>query len=354
MRIKVIFIIPSLRSGGAERVMSFLAQNLNKEQFNPILLVVGHNENVAYDVKDTNVFFLKKDKVSNAIPKIIRFFYDQKPQIVISAIAHLNMAMALISPLFPNTKFVGRETIVASKSTKQKSRSLVSTILFKLKPKLLDCIVCQSKDMREDLLNNYNYPAHKLHIINNPVTSKFRLKDSFNNNSKFELITVGRLTKQKGYSRILIALSKINVDFHYTIIGNGPLYEVVMNDIHKYKLADKVKHIPYTNKVETFLSKSDLFLSGSYVEGFPNAILESCAVGTPVLAFAAEGGIDEIIKPGINGEIAFNDKDFLEKLKFCIAKKWEPSVIRESVTKLYSEDIILFKYQELFLKLKNS
>ena len=343
MPIKIIFIIPSLRSGGAERVMSFLAQHINKDLFYPILLIVGHNKDVAYDIK--------KDKVSRALPKITRFLHNSKPDIIISAISHVNMAMALISPLFPNTKFVGRETIVASKSTKQKSGNIILKFLSKLKPRLLDCIVCQSNDMKRDLIDNYNYPEKKLHTINNPVTKRFRLKETRDNSTKFQLITVGRMTKQKGYPRILKALSNLKIPFEYTIIGNGPLYSELIDDIRKYRLDEKIKHVPYTNEVETFLSKSDLFLSGSYVEGFPNAILESCAVGTPVLAYNVEGGLNEIIQPGVNGYLASSDKEFMEKLELSINKNWNANEIRKSVVDRYSEDIIIKNYENLFLKL---
>ena len=48
-------------------------------------------------------------------------------------------------------------------------------------------------------------------------------------------------------------------------------------------------------KIIDYLSDSDFFIQGSYVEGFPNSVLESCSVGTPVIAFNCPGGTKEII-----------------------------------------------------------
>ncbi|MEQ9580645.1 MAG: glycosyltransferase, partial [Arenibacter sp.] len=118
-----------------------------------------------------------------------------------------------------------------------------------------------------------------------------------------------------------------------------------------FGILDKIKHIPFTKDVSKYLQESDVFLQGSYVEGFPNALLESCAVGTPVIAFKAPGGIDEIIEEDVNGYIAKDEADFLIKLNLIGEKHWDPAVVRDSVYKKYSKDIIIKKYQDLFIDL---
>ena len=82
-----------------------------------------------------------------------------------------------------------------------------------------------------------------------------------------------------------------------------------MELVNKLDLSSKITHVPFTDKVPEYLKESDIFLQGSFVEGFPNALLESCAVGTPVIAFNALGGIDEIIQDGVNGFMVDNIDD---------------------------------------------
>ena len=90
-------------------------------------------------------------------------------------------------------------------------------------------------------------------------------------------------------------------DFKYTIVGSGPLESLLKKKVVELGLEKNVDFIPYTNQVLNIVNAHDYFIQGSYFEGFPNALLESCTVGTPVLAFNAPGGTKEIVQEGVNG-----------------------------------------------------
>ncbi|MEA1787719.1 glycosyltransferase [Arenibacter sp. GZD96] len=352
MKIKIVFVLPSLRAGGAERVMSFIASHINNERFEASLLVIGNNKDQSYSVKEhTPITFLNKTSVRMALPATALYIYHNKPHIVIGAIAHVNFALSILAIFFRRVRFVGRETIVASALHNLEKSKPRRSFLPDLRRITLSKIVCQSNDMKEDLISNFGYPADKLIIIANPVTRRFKLKTKKQKKEPLQLITVGRLTKQKGYLRILNVLSRLQEPFEYTIIGSGLEKEAIISHAIKLNILDKITHIPFTSTVETYLAKSDLFLSGSYVEGFPNVFLESCAVGTPVLAFQAPGGINEIIINGVNGYTAINEQDFFEKLILCSKKSWDPHTIRHSVMNKYAKEIILNEYESLFLSL---
>ena len=346
-KINIVFVIPSLRAGGAERVMSFIAMNLSQDHFAPRLIIIGSSENQSYEIKGIPVVFLNKKKVRNGLIPLAKYLSKNKADIVFGAMTHVNSIMAALALFFPKTKFVGRETIVKSAKQSYKDKEKLLPYLFKFQAKTLHTIICQSTDMKMDMINNFSFPKEKLVVINNPITNNFQLKLPREKKVK-QLITVGRLTKQKGYFRILKTLAKLKIPFHYTIIGNGSERENILQYIQDSGLVGKVSHISFTNEVERYLGNSDLYLQGSYVEGFPNALLESCAVGTPVLAFEAPGGINEIIQEGTNGYIADNEDDFHKKLIQSLERKWNASDIRESVTSRYSEDIILKQYEDFF------
>src|SRR5690606_24917429 len=89
-----------------------ISKNLDQSLFEPKLIVVGHNNNIAYDISNMEVVFLRKSRVLTAIPEIIDYLYRTKPQIVLSTIGHLNIAMGLISVLFPKIIFVGRQASI--------------------------------------------------------------------------------------------------------------------------------------------------------------------------------------------------------------------------------------------------
>src|SRR5690554_4647746 len=139
-KINIVFVIPSLAAGGAERILSFVAQNLNKETFNTTLLVTGYEKNTVYELDNLNIIYLNKSRVLKSFPTIFRFLKKIKPDIVVSSIVHLNILMAFMSPFFRSTKFVAREANVISvldrKSTRLNSSHVrISYAVFCLKKK---------------------------------------------------------------------------------------------------------------------------------------------------------------------------------------------------------------------------
>lgn len=356
-KIDILFVLPSLKAGGAERVISFIASNLNKDKFNPTLIVIGSLKDSVYPTDNLNVLFLEKGRVLHGIPFLFTYILKNRPNIIVGSISHVNRILASLCYVIPKIKLVGREASVSSiMRTFADTKGKINIPFFRNYHKYLDAIICQSKDMANDLIVNYNLPERKIHVINNPITEGLPHKTTVNNVSqKKKLITIGRLSKEKGHKRILSALSKVKFDFEYTIIGTGHEKACIMELGKKLDILNKIKFIAHTKEIGQFLLENDIFIQGSYVEGFPNALLESCAVGTPVIAFNAPGGTREIIENGINGFIVEDENEFIEKLSLSLFKtNWSPQQIMNSVEKKYNKNLIINKYQDLFLSLSKS
>ncbi|MCM4167336.1 N-acetylgalactosamine-N,N'-diacetylbacillosaminyl-diphospho-undecaprenol 4-alpha-N-acetylgalactosaminyltransferase [Arenibacter antarcticus] len=348
---KIAFILPSLSAGGAERILSFLAQNVNKDYFDSQLLVIGHDTDTAYCTKGTKTSFLNKKRVLFGIPSIFLFLKTNKPDLVLSSIGHLNTVFGLMAPFFQNSKFIIREASVISEMGKFSNSSKLYGFLAKIAYNHIDAVVCQSEDMAIDFKKIYNIPKNKITVINNPITELFPLKEKNSDDDVIKYITVGRLSKEKGHDRLLNILAKLPHSFHYTIVGSGPEENEIKKTIVALALTKFITHIPFTNEIGKVLSKNDLFLQGSYVEGFPNAVLESCVVGTPVIAFNAPGGTKEIIRDGINGYLVSNTEEFTSRLLSFNKDKWEPKTVRDTVIQKFNTQEILKQYENLFLSL---
>ena len=350
-KIKVTFVLPNLLAGGAERVFSYIAQNIDPKQFDTTLLIIGYSKDASYDVEGINLVFLEKPRVKTGIPALLKYIITKKPDIVVSANSHLNVVVAYMSVFFPRIKFIAREVTVLSLDAeffKTKKFNPLAT-LGEMRFNFFDKIVCQSRDMLEDIRDNYNINENKFIVINNPITDSFKLKHQQIKNNPIQYITVGRLSKEKGIARILKVLSKVDFPFHYTLIGNGVEKEHLFSLFEDYGLKDKITHIEFTKNVSKYLSESDIFLQGSYFEGFPNCLIESCSVGTPVIAFKAPGGTKEIVQDGINGFIVDTEDDYLEKLKD--SREWISEKVRASVYEKFNKDIILKQYENLFVNI---
>lgn len=357
-KIKILFVLPSLAPGGAERIMSFIAENLDKDKFDVKLIVTGFEKDTVYQTKDLTVIYLNKTRVLKSVFSLFHLLKKEKADIVISSIVHLNTFLAFFSKFFPKTKFVSREANVLSVLSKHNP---YNSILFSKKMiiyayKLVDKIICQSNDMRQDLVTHFNVPLSKTELINNPITNSFQIKKTIKNPTEpLKLITITRLSKHKGHHRILDALSKVNFPFKYTIIGHGTERESIYNYAKDNGLLNFIEFIKYTNEVDKYLSESDLYLQGSYVEGFPNILIESCVVGTPVLAFNAPGGLDEIIADGQNGYIANTSEEFENYLNninsnYC----FKPEVVNSIVTDRFNKEKIIKQYEEFFMNLTSA
>lgn len=352
-KINILFVLPTLKAGGAERVISVISSNLNNQKFKSKLIVCGHQHDAVYQTRGVETIYLNKNRVLHAIPQIIKYLVLNKTDIVVGSISHVNKILAILSMFFKKTKFVGREASVLSEMDKfSENKSQTKWFVFEKYHGKLDAIICQSADMAEDLKKNYYFPTDKLFIINNPISENFTVKKARNNHLPTkQLVTIGRLSKEKGYERILLALSKLDFDYYYTIVGTGVEKNTLFNYAKQLNISDKIRFIDYTNDIALYLSKSDVFIQGSYVEGFPNALLESCAIGTPVIAFNAPGGTKEIIQESINGFIVNNEKEFIEKLKYMLfQREWDPKIINKSVMSKFNQDDIIKQYERMFEK----
>ncbi|SHJ11853.1 glycosyltransferase [Algibacter luteus] len=356
MKKKILFVLPTLTAGGAERVISFISQNINKKKYDAKLLVTGHKKDAAYEIENIEVKFLEKRRVLNAVPNIFWYLIKQRPNVVLSSIGHLNIVMGLMSPLIFKTKFIIREASVISlmgkihnESTTNKTFNIYS-FLSRRSFRMVDKIICQSKDMADDFTNIYNVKKQNVVIINNPITNFHPLKETNTDSSKAaKFITVGRLSKEKGQLRVIELLSKLKFPFHYTIIGDGPLKDTIFEAIKLNHLEDRFTYIPFTNEVSKHIAANDMFLQGSYVEGFPNTVLESCFVGTPVLAFNVPGGTKEIIQHQVNGYLVENKEEYFYYLNNRLPLK--PQKVRASVETKFDKKTIIKQYESLFEQL---
>lgn len=353
---KILFILPSLKAGGAERVVSFIAQNLNKDLFSPILLIIGYEKDAAFLVENIEIHFLNKSRVLDGVKGIFTKIKAIKPQIVMTSISHLTAVTVIQSLYFRRIKFVAREANI-KKVTKQyhNTSSLpFGKTLNKLSYKLLDAIICQSKDMAEELMELQPNTTKKIHIINNPITKTYTSEGSKTPNNIPQYITVGRLHNEKGHCRILEALSLLDFEFHYTIIGSGPHEQLIRDKSDELKLNNQITWIDYTNDVESYLKNSSVFIQGSYAEGFPNALLESCVVGTPVIAYHCLGGTSEIVEQGRNGYLVTTETELKNKLIELTQNPLAKEEIIKSVKEKFSKNQIIGQYETLFTNLMTS
>lgn len=358
MKKKVFFILPTLHAGGAERVMSFVAQNLSKEKFNTTLVVIGLEKESKFEITNVPIVFLNKSRVLHGVFAVSKLIAKEKPDIVVSCIGHLNAMMGLISVILPKPLYVGRQagiwgTPINYNKKRKRKKSLMKYIFdyHSYGTKNLDYYIAQCTDMKDNIIKYSDGDEKYIRVINNPITQPATVDKQKNTSGVKKYITVGRLSEPKGHIRILRMLSKLTFPFEYTIIGQGTFYESIVNEVEALGLTNSVKFVEYTSEIPKYLSQNDMFLQGSFSEGFPNALLESCVVGTPVIAFNVPGGTKDIVEHNVNGFLVENEDEFLKGLNDN--REWDPESIKESVYKKFSKDIIIGEYEKFFTEITN-
>lgn len=205
-----------------------------------------------------------------------------------------------------------------------------------------DHIAFVSKKARNVFQNNHpeiNVPLSVIHNVNDydDIMKKSLMPISEKLSSGVKICTVGRLTKQKGYLRLLKVVNRLNVDglknrFGLYILGTGGEYKQLKNYVDKYTL-DNVHLLGFQVNPYKYLSKMDLFVCSSYKEGYSTAVTESVILDLPVITTDVSG-MDEILNDGKYGLIVSNDSDALyEGLKELITNPYKIDAYKKQIQK---------------------
>lgn len=356
MKKSIIFILPDLETGGAERIITTIANHLPRDKFSPSILLLRKEGGYLDLLKpDVEVIDIQTPRIRHSLKPILLEIKRRKPDIVFSGYGEVNAYLSLFIKLFPKTKFIARETNVVSQHVTRKE----IRFFYKFYNNY-DKIIAQSTDMEVDLIKNFGIRQSRLTKINNPVDVDFiteKLKqserpDGFSPQYK-HIVAIGNLSARKGFDNLLKVFSRLkNQNILLHILGDGKDREVLLQMKEMLGLEHVIFHGKKSNPYQ-YLKYADLFILSSRYEGFPNVLLEAGICGVYSLANNCPGGIDEIIIDKVNGEIADieNYDDFAEKIKEALHKTYDRDNIRASISSRFSKDIIMEKYEELLWNL---
>ena len=355
-KISILFILPDLETGGAERIVTTIANHLPREKFESKILLLRKEGGYLEILKeDVEIIDLKTPRIRNSLLPILREIKRRKPDIVFTGFGEVNAYLSFFIKFFPKVKFIARETNVVSQHVTRKE----IRFFYKFYNNYYK-IICQSDDMQNDLIENFKIKKEKIIKINNPVDFEFineKLKisenpESFKSGFK-NIVAIGNLSSRKGFDHLLKVFSylkKEKILLH--ILGDGRDQELLHQMKKDLRLESVIFHGQQKNPYQ-FLKFSDLFILSSRYEGFPNVLLEAGACGIYSLANNCAGGITEIIQPGINGEISDieNHAAFAQKIVEVLKQNHDSDAIKNLIKLRFSKELILGKYEEVLMNL---
>tara|TARA_B100000902_G_C27318423_1_gene922749 strand:+ start:1224 stop:2357 length:1134 start_codon:yes stop_codon:yes gene_type:complete len=369
---KVLFLIPSLEKGGIERSLSRVSRGLI-EKGNEVILLSNEVsiEGKSYFEESINLiqidtpFSNKRSLFFQFLNSLFLFFKFKKiinKNNIDIILAAKNFPLAIFLKTFSTNKFklILREAVDPYVAAKNQRFFITRKIIIFLKKKLYpraDKVIAISEGVRNSLIENFNFPSKKIDVIYNPAADNRILKLSKEKTENYTFdgytfINIGRLAKQKDQLTLLKAF-KITLDkfkCNLIIIGEGTERNNLERYIAENSLEKNVKLLGYQSNPWKYLSKSNLFVLSSIWEGFGNVIVESMALGIPVISSNCKSGPSEILENGRYGQL-YNIHDYNKLSELMINEINSNNLYGKiSFAKKRSDDFTILKITNNYIK----
>lgn len=314
---KITLFLPSLKGGGAERIMVYLANGFAQRGFAVDLVLVKAEGPYLPLVSDqVRVIDLNCPRVLASLPSLIRYLKTEKPHAILSTLDHANVIAIIARALTRGSqKIVVR---VASSWTglmlyEKGIRLRVTQVLAKYLYPGVNQVISVSDGVAQDLLKSHNIPHNKVTTIYNPAITPELLHQAHEpfNHPWFApekppvILSVGRLTLAKDFTTLIRAFAHLNQ--HHSarlmILGEGEDRAKLESLVKTLDLEQQVSLPGFVDNPFPYMKQSSVFVLSSCYEGMPNALLQAMACGTPVVSTDCPSGPREILEDGKWGQL---------------------------------------------------
>ncbi len=347
---RLCFMIHAVSSGGAERVLTELANHYARKGIHDVHLITLQPKGAPtfypldpaitlhqLRINQTGAGgFRKAKRVLNRLFRMRRAIKTLKPHKIISFVDEMNIAtlLATLGLKIP---------VVISERTDPKRYSIgaLGNLVRRLLYPLASRLILQGHYVK----SSFPYMAQKITVIPNPVPLSTDIASS--REASFIIMIVGRLDRYKGHYEIIQAFSKLEKQFpkwSLEIYGEGLEKENLDAFISKYNLQEKAFLKGLASPIQPELKRASVFAFPTHYEGFSNALAEAMALGLPVVASNCDGNL-ELVEHKKNALVfPVGDVDKLaEHLSFLMSNPQKRQELgdaaRNSITRFAPEKI---------------
>lgn len=312
---KISFIIGGMTRGGAERVISILANQYAHDGWD-VDIVMMLDYVVKYELDDRikliDMTADQKNKFKSAPQWVFSFrkyVQSRKPDIIVSFVARINIVV-LAATIGLDVPVVISERNDPAADGRSKFIDIISKLLYR-KSK---AIVFQTERAKNYFKGKINQLGT---IIANPISVAYTAAQS---NKK--IVAAGRLAPQKNHKLLIEAFKEISnrhPDYSLYIYGNGTLREELEQQIEILGLKGKVFLPGNVPDIHKQISDAKMFVLSSDYEGLSNALLEAMMMGLPCVSTKCAGA-DEYIDNMKNGMLVQvgNKQELVEAIDYII------------------------------------
>jgi glycosyltransferase involved in cell wall biosynthesis len=313
---RLVFLLPSIRGGGMERLVSILARSLDRSRFEVELVVLHRrDENAAVreslpdDVRIT--YFDKRSRLDGArvLPRLVAHLRAAPPAAAVGFMTYPNLMLLAAARMLP-----GRLPVVATehvtpdalRATRGKRAQL--WLAGRLYPSAA-AVVAVSHGLRGALIEDLGLSPRRVRTIYNPFDPEIDAlaaepaPHAWLGQGDPVLVAVGRLAKQKAYPNLLRALRLVRdqIPARLLVLGDGEERRALESLAAELELGDAVDFLGYVANPFPYMREAAAFVLASDWETMGFVLVEAERVGAAIVATDVEFGPNEIIEAERSG-----------------------------------------------------
>lgn len=364
-RTRLLVLVPRMNGGGAERVVSIIANNLcSRDEYQVMISTLVSKESF-YKLDDKVLFksadikINRKSRFSRKLSLIGNFirsvFYtwktiqDFSPNIVFPVVEEMNYVTYLA------TRGLKDFSLICSERNDPWQRSFARKALLKHIFSKSDQLVCQSSAVADFYSN---IPRDKKTVIPNPVDSSI-YPERCTVETPGRIVAVGRLVKQKNFDLLIRAFSELANELpnaRLTIYGEGSERKNLEHLISEKGMEARIELPGAQKDVLNCIKDAALFVMSSDFEGFPNALIEAIKMGIPVVSTDfATGVAREIVTEEVGCVVPCGDMGaMVEAIRSLLTDDVRRKHIRETgfhATDAFEVNLIVKQWEAMFSSL---
>ncbi len=315
--------------GGVQRVTEKISNYFSKKYKVYIISLNKENDTVPYkfDEKIDVIFSTtNKDKrlrtsTMRNFGKVSKILKDKKIDVAL-CMGHYATFVAAVNKIRAKTKLIYCDHGAYVNSIDDK----LMCFIRKMNYRLTSHTVLLTKRNYDDYIKYVRAKKSRLSYIYNCISEddiKKYSKIEYNKSSK-ELITISRLSSEKGIDLLLAVATELrriySKEWQWHIFGDGNMKQQIQEQIRKLDLSSNVILKGEDKNAKSYLKNYGIYCLTSYHEGLPIVLLEAKVNKLPIISFDVTTGPSEIVKNNVNGFLidCYDTKKMAEKIKFLL------------------------------------
>jgi len=316
-RLKVAVFLQDLAGGGAERVMANLAQGLADEGHAVDLVLVRAEGPFLQTVREpVRVVTLNCGRVMRSVGPLRRYIDAERPDAVVSALVHVNVAAILargLSSHKPVLLTTEHTDVALDRLHTQEAPVRLAYRLMPVAYRFADGVFGVSAGVADSVARAARLHRTRVGVLYNPVLRSDLSTQAaqstghawIDNRSHPVFLAIGRLVPPKNFSLLLDAFAVLRrtMPCRLIILGEGPLRQQLEEQIRRLGLEDSVALPGFLDNPYPWIRGCDVFVQSSRWEGLPTVLIEALALDKRIVATDCPHGPSEILQQGALGAL---------------------------------------------------